>query len=491
MPPADHPSHPATAIPHGPIESAESRRSLPPALATRSARIADEGILRGPVRSAVFWLALPILGEQMLNACVTWNDAFLAGRISAEATGAVGFAGYIGWLMTMLFALVGIGATAIVARAIGAKDLAEARRTTNQAFVMAIAMGLVGTGFVLVTAPVFAGLLNMRGTAATIAIDYMRIDAIGLVGASISFSLAACLRGAGDTRTPLVILGGVNILNLGLSWALTFGVGPFAGIGVNGIATGTACARWIGAIWVLGLMQRRRHGLNLHPSAMWPDRQLLSRMLRIGIPAAADGAITFSGHFAYMTIISRVPTGFPVAVLYAAHIVGVRIESLSYLPASAYMYAASTLVGQNLGARQPDRARRSAHEATFQAVLLLVGSGCLYLFGAESLYRLLSDNPDVWACGVPALKVLSIFQLTMAPLIVYIGALRGAGDTRVPMLITIFGMAAIRLPVAYLGGFVLKWGLLGAWMGMFADLSVRALLVAWRFRSGRWERIKV
>ncbi len=202
----------------------------------------------------MFWLALPILGEQMLNACVTWNDALLAGRISPEATGAIGFAGYVGWLMTMMFALAGVGATAIVSRAIGSGDRAEARHTANQAFIMAIAIGLAGTGFVLAAAPGFAFLLNMRGEAATIAVDYLRIDAVGMVGASIAFVLAACLRGAGDMRTPLVILGGVNVVNLGLSWVLTFGLGPFDGIGVNGIATGTASARWIGAFWILAIM---------------------------------------------------------------------------------------------------------------------------------------------------------------------------------------------------------------------------------------------
>lgn len=456
-------------------------------------RIGAERILRGPIRSAVFWLALPILGEQMLNACVTWYDAFLAGHISAEATGAVGFAGYVGWLMTMLFWLVGVGATAIISRAVGSKDLSEARRTTNQAFVMAIVLGLLGSVFVYVAAPGFAALLNMQGAAATIAIDYMRIDALGMIGASISFVLAACLRGAGDTRTPLIILGGVNVFNLIVSRLLTFGIGPFEGVGVNGIAIGTAGARWMGGLWILWLMRRQSHGLRLNVGLMRPDRELIGRMLRIGLPAAVDGMITFAGHFIFMTIVSRVPMppSIPVAALYAAHIVGVRIESLSYLPANAYYYAASTLVGQNLGARQPVRARRVAHEAVLQAFVILIGSGLLYFFGAEWLYRLLSKDPNVWACGVPALTAMAFFQLAMAPLIVYLGALRGAGDTRVPMYYTIFGMALVRLPVAFFGGFVLKWGLLGAWLGMFADLTIRAALVGWRFQSGRWERIMV
>jgi len=250
-------------------------------------------------------------------------------------------------------------------------------------------------------------------------------------------------------------------------------------------------ARWIGALWITWLLQRRAAELHLRPRHMRPDRELIRRILRVGVPAAADGALTFSGHFLFMTMVSRVPTPFPTEILYAAHIVGIRIEALSYLPASAYMYAASTMVGQNLGAGQPDRARRAGHQAVLQALALLTCSGVFYFFGAELLYRVLSNDPRVWACGVPALKALALFQLALAPMIVYTGALRGAGDTRVPMLFTILGMACVRLPVAAWGGFILQAGLLGAWIGMFADLTVRAALSGWRFAAGHWQRIRV
>jgi Na+-driven multidrug efflux pump len=482
----------------------------------------QRSIVEGPLRGAVFWLALPVLGEQALNACVTWNDAYLAGRISPVATGAVGIAGYVSWLMTMIFWMVDTGATAIVARAVGAGNVNEAKRTTHQALTLAIVLGMSGTIAVGFAAPLLAALLNMRGTAAQVGVDFMRIETLGYAGAAISFAMTACMRGAGDTRTPMVIMGGVNIVNIALTWLLAHGWGPIPSLGTSGIAWGTVAARWAGAVWILILMfpraprmrviddefwgfmcavedekrassrdTRSRKLLALDVSLLKPDRSLISRILSIGIPAALDGVLAFSGHFIFMILVTRVPSEFPTSVLYAAHIVGIRIESLSYLPANAWAMAAAAMVGQNLGARQPDRARRAANEAARQAMAMLGLTGLLYFFAAEPLYRLLSNDPEVWRCGVPALKGLACVQIPLAVLIVYLGSLRGAGDTRVPILITAVGMAVVRIPVAWFGGWVLRAGLVGAWMGMYADITIRAGLLAWRFRQGGWRKISV
>ncbi|MEK6643278.1 MAG: MATE family efflux transporter [Planctomycetota bacterium] len=461
-------------------------------------------ILEGPIRSAVLWLALPVLGEQALNACVTWNDTFIAGRISAEATDAVGLASYISWFMSMIAWMVDTGATVIVARSVGAGNLHEARRTTNQAFILAILLGLFGMTGVLLLAPYIATVMNLPPTAAAIATSFLRIDTLGYLGGAISFALASCLRGAGDTRTPMMILGGVNVINVIFTWLLTFGLGPVPAMGTNGIAWGTCIARWAGAIWIVWLLQRqarigesdpahaRPHQyLKLSLPLLRPDRALLSRILAIGLPAAADGALAFTGHFIFTTIVTRVPSVFSPTVLYAAHVVGIRIESLSYLPAQAWSVAASTMVGQNLGAGNPERSRQAANEAVKQAAMLLSFTGLLYFFAARPLYQILSSDPAVWECGVPALKGLACVQIPLAVLIVYLGALRGAGDTRTPMFITAAGVFLMRVPVAYLCGVILKGGLLGAWMGMFTDIVVRSGLLWWRFRSGRWMRVRI
>ena len=157
-------------------------------------------ILEGPLRSAVLWLALPVLGEQALNLLVTWNDAILAGMISPEATGAIGVAGYLSWFMTMLFWMVDTGAGAIVSRAIGAKKYVEASHTTNQALCLSIFMGLFGTAFVWTTAPTFAGLLNMRGQAEQIAVEFMRIDSIGFLSNQLDAAETVVVAGNGNGR---------------------------------------------------------------------------------------------------------------------------------------------------------------------------------------------------------------------------------------------------------------------------------------------------
>lgn len=473
---------------------------------TRSPKSSGEAtpILEGPIRSAVLWLALPVLGEQALNAAVTWNDTFVAGRISAMATGAVGLASYISWLMTMIAWMVDTGATVLVARAVGAGNLREAQRATNQAFLLAILLGSVGSATVFALAPAIARIMNLGPEGAAIASNFMRIDTIGYLGSAVAFALASCLRGAGDTRTPMIVLGGVNLLNALFTWLLTFGFGPISAMGTNGIAWGTAIARWSGGLWMVWLLQRQRGSvglaapvrvplsyLRLRLPLMRPDFGLLRRILAVGLPAAADGSLAFSGHFIFTTIVTRVPSMFTPTVLYAAHVVGIRIESLSYLSANAWSVAASTMVGQNLGAGKPERARHAANEAVKQATMLLALTGLLYFFAAQPLYRLLSNDPAVWECGVPALKGLACVQVPLAVLIVYLGSLRGAGDTRVPVLFTFLGVGLIRIPVAWLGGVVLRGGLLGAWMGMFTDIVVRAALLAWRFRSARWQKIRV
>jgi putative MATE family efflux protein len=480
----------------------EGTLSAPEGTVLPASALKRDRILEGPLRSAMLWLAMPVLGEQALNALVTWNDAYLAGFISPEATGAIGVAGYLSWFMTMLFWMVDTGAGAIVSRAIGAKRYDEARKTTNQALCLSIFMGLFGTAFVWTTAPVFTGLLNMKDDAARIAVEFMRIDSIGFLGTAVSFAMAACLRGAGDTRTPMVVFTIVNVINCACTWMLTFGIGMWPGMGTAGIAWGTVIARCAGAICFFIYLQRglrhpdatdrpSRECVRLQGSLMRPDRALIGRILRIGIPAAADGVIAFSGHFVFMTIVTRVPTEFPVSVLYAAHIVGIRIEALSYLPANAWSVAAATMVGQNLGAKQPGRAKQAANEAARQAVIMLTVTGVFFYFAAEQFFHLLSKDPAVAQCGVPALRGLSLVQPALAVLIVYLGALRGAGDTRTPMFITAIGMIGLRIPLALFGGFVLEWGLLGAWLGMYADLVVRSILLFLRFRSGRWQRVNV
>lgn len=464
-------------------------------------------LLRRSVASALLWLALPVLGEQFLNLFVGLTDTYLAGTVSKEATTAIGLATQVGWLVGLLFAFIGTGATALVSRHAGMGSQSGANHFTNQSIVAAVGMGLIGSILVWSVAPVLPRILGWSEEPASIAVEYLRIDAFGYILFSITTIGAACWRGMGDTRTPLYVMGVVNLVNVAVSAALRFGWGPFPEFGVTGIVIGTVTARTLGGMIVLMLLLRGRSGLKLLAPELRLRAESMRRLLWVGIPAGCDGILLWTGQFFFLLIISRLATGGEQAAMLAAHFVGIRVEALSYLPAFAWATAASTLVGQSLGARNPARASHSGHLAALQGAAMCLVMGIGYFIFAPQIYAAFNANEDlerVSRIGIPALRLLAFFQIPLALMIIYTNALRGAGDTRWPLLYTTIGMGLVRLPLAWvLGtgvlrepvaaatGIMLPDGLLGAWVGMCGDMTTRALLSGLRFARGRWQRIQV
>jgi Na+-driven multidrug efflux pump len=242
---------------------------------------------------------------------------------------------------------------------------------------------------------------------------------------------------------------------------------------------------------MVAVLARGRSALRLKRSSLPLQREPARRVLRIGLPAASDGAVMWTGQFLFLMVVARLGTGDLQFAYYAAHMIGVRLEALMYLPATAWSIAAATMIGQNLGAEQPARARRSGHEAALQCGLLAVGVALLFYVLARVLFALMHLDPLVHAVGVGPFRILAWFQPLLALSIVYTGALRGAGDTRFPLLITFVGVTLLRLPLAWWLGIALGWGLLGAWLAMCADFALRTTLAAARFARGKWIRIKV
>ncbi|HUU83123.1 MAG TPA: MATE family efflux transporter [Phycisphaerae bacterium] len=449
------------------------------------------GITTGGIRRTVLWLALPVLGEQLLHSFVALVDTFLAGQISKEATAAVGFASYVEWLASMLFALVATGTTALVARSIGARNDTEANHFTNQSMSLSVLSGIGFSALIFLLAPSFARLQDMTGETYRITVMYLRLDSLALTFTSLTLVGSAALRGAGDTRTPLKIFALVNVFNALLSAALVFGVGPFPTMGVLGIVLGTVAARVLGGLIMIGVLIRRPGPLRLHWSALPLRREITNRIFRIGLPAAADGAVMWTGQFLFLMVVARLGTGETQIAYYAAHMIGVRLEALVYLPATAWSIAAATMIGQNLGAEKPVRARRSGQEAALQCGLLALLVAVGFFFGARLLFALMHHDTLVHEVGVGPFRILAWFQPLLAICIVFTGALRGAGDTRFPLLINFVGVTLLRLPLAWWLGVVLGWGLYGAWLAMCADFTLRAALAAARFARGRWIKVVV
>ncbi len=439
----------------------------------------------------MLWLALPVLTEQLLNTFVGLFDTYLAGRISPAATSAIGLASYVDWLGGMLFMLVATGTTALVSRYTGGGDQPQANRFANESLTLAALLGSGVAITMFALAPLLARYCHMTGDAFGMTVEYLRIDALGYIVSGITFVGCAALRGVGNMRTPMLIFGVINVANVIASMTFVYGFGPCPALGVQGIVLGTITARVVGALLTTAVFVGGRSGLHLRRHELLPSRRNAYRILRIGLPAGVDGAVMWSGHFLFLALIARLASDPLGQAYFAAHIVAVRVEAFSYLPAVAWSAATATMIGQALGAGLPQRARRVGHEGVIQSVTLNLAVAIFFFFGAKTVFEVMSADALVREVGVGPFRYLALMQPFMVASIVYVGGLRGAGDTRFPLLISLVGTVLLRVPVGYVFGIMLNGGLLGAWVGMFADNLWRAAAAYARFVRGRWLHAKV
>jgi len=283
----------------------------------------------------------------------------------------------------------------------------------------------------------------------------------------------------------------VSVVNILVSTLLVFGLGPVRPMGVYGIVGGTVAARVCGGVLMLLVLWKGWSGLHIDRRWLTLRDPMLKRILRIGVPGALDGWVMWIGHFAFLWIISKLGDGDFESAAFAAHIIGIEIEAITYLPAVAWGQAASTLIGQSLGAHRPERAQRTGHEAVFQCGLLGILITAAFYFGAEWIYETMHETIAVQEVGAPAFRMVSFFQIPLIAGIIYVHSLRGAGDSRTPLRITLFSMFCVRLPLAYYCGIVLHGGLMGAWIGMCADMLLRCVLSTFVYLRGNWVQTEV
>jgi putative MATE family efflux protein len=512
-------------------------------LEVRKSRLAS-----APLWRLVLFLALPALGQQFLVFSVSLSDRLLAGRFQAvpqeqriEAFGkamlALGgrahvmpgagpitaiaaeaplldarhlearqasflaaqtTANYLAWFISSYMVLVSVGSTALVARLTGAGDRRAAIHATNQSILLAFGLGLLGSILGLTFMRPLVETLQLRGEAADFAVAYLRPIFLVLALQIVEYAGIACLVGAGDTRTGFLVTLGVAVINLPLAWSFCLGWGPFPALGFVGISVGTAISQGLGGLAMLVLLARGRHGLKLELPQLWPDAPLLRRLLRISIPAGLDSLSLVVGQLWFLSIINRLGN-----VASSAHGIALTWEAMGYLSGNAVGTAAMTLVGQNLGAGRPARAARSGWVAFGLGCAVMTFMGALFYTFARPMFRLFCPHPSEVAivdAGVPVLQLVAFAMPMLASTIIFTAALRGAGDTRVPVLFTWIGFLAVRIPLAYLltqpmvdlGIFgTRQFGLYGAWLAMFADLAVRGMFFLGRFAGGSWQHARV
>jgi putative MATE family efflux protein len=426
------------------------------------------------LRRAVLRLALPIVGSDLLQRGVNVVDALLVGRLGAAELAAVGLSQLLLMFTMALVYGLGVGSTVMVAFHTGATD--ERRRAGavgTSLWIGGVAtVGLGGAG-ILASRPV-AMFMGAEGRLLELTLEYLHVTWY-LFGAYVFLHLASAIfQGVGDTRTPLRAMVGVNILHVLLAVPLIFGLVGFPRMGVVGAALASGLSEGVGAAWLLW-QARRRGFFGQRSDAL--SRQEFWRILRVGLPAVGERLLTHGMQLVY----ARIVIGFGVAA-YAAHQVGLNIESLSFLPGLGFAKAATALVGQRLGARDPAGGRRCARMANLMAVGIMTGFGASFVLFPRAWVVLFTSDPGVLGYSVPLLTSMGLLQPPLAIAMVTSGALRGAGETHVVLLAAIVGGWLTRLPLAYVGGIVARLGMTMVWAAMVLDWIVRSTIVSWRFR---------
>ncbi len=444
----------------------------------------------------VLLLALPTLVQQLLLFVTHQYDQWLARDYSADHRAALTTANYLYWFASSYSIVVSVGATALVGRCVGAGDWALANRATAQTVWLSVAFGILAAVAAVIGLPVLLPLLNLAPAPADIAGRYLLPLAVVFPLQLLTTGGVACLIGAGDTRTGLWVLAGITVVNVPVAWACSHGGDPNIPDSFTGIAVGTACSYAAGGVAVLVLLLRGRSGLRLTLPNLRPDFALLYRLLRVSVPAAFDALSVACCQLLFLSIVNRLGPAES-----AAHGIALRWEALGYLAGGAFAPTAMAVVSQSLGQKRPDRAERGAWTAFGMGAVAMTVMGVLFFALAEPMCRAHTTDPHEVELAVGALRLIAFAMPAVAAWIILTAALRAAGDTRVPVLITWVGFLGVRLPLAVwftgkapfdgweFGG--PGWGLYGAWVAMVIDLYVRGLLFVWRFVSGKWKTLKV
>ncbi len=456
-------------------------------------------ILNGPLAKSVFMLAYPSVATMLLQTTNGFLDRFFVGHLEAgpEAQAAVTVSSSLMFALMAAGMAISVGTTALVARAIGEGDVKRAEKATEQSLLLAIVLAvLIAVPMWLLRVPLLEA-FGLKAAARDLAAQYLGITILGLPTLFAMLTMNGAFRGMGDTVRPFYVTLGANAVHASLNWLLIFGNWGFPKLGLPGGATALAISQAVSTLlYVIFLRRSRLAHVHFFTRVDW---DWTKRIARIGLPASGQQLVRVGSMLMFQMLLAKLGAG-DAAV--AALGVGLVSESVAFMPGFGYSIAASAFVGQNLGAKQPDRANAGGWAATWQAVAVMSAMGVLFWVYAEPFARFfvphLPHEAAPRAAQVEQTVALTILYLRTAawsePFLalgmVLTGALQGAGETVSPTFITIATMLCLRVPLAY---FALShgYGTTGAWWAMSFSTIVQGVATAILFRQGGWRRARV
>jgi putative MATE family efflux protein len=440
----------------------------------------------GGLNRAILLLAIPMVLEMVLESLFAVVDVFWVGRLGADAVATVGLTES---LLSLVFA-VGLGlslsTTAMVARRIGEKDPQGAAVAGVQAIVLGLLISVLVGLPCLLFAPNLLRLMGASPQVVATGSGYARI-ALGGSGAIVMLFLNnAIFRGAGDAAIAMRLLWVSNIINLILDPCLIFGWGPFPKLGVTGAALATFTGRSIGVAYQFYRLLRGSERIRILKEQLRVEWQVLLRLMRVSLTGIMQFAIAHTSWIGLVRIVSV----FGSAAL-AGYTIAIRIVIFVILPSWGLSNAAATLVGQNLGAKQPERAEKSVWRTGLYNMIFLGSVGIFFVLFAGPVCRLFTNDPVVLPLAVSALRIFSYGNIGYAYAMVMLQAFNGAGDTVTPTLVNFFAFWMLEIPLAYVLALHTDMQAHGVyWSVVVAEAAMAAVSIV-LFKRGSWKRQKI
>jgi putative MATE family efflux protein len=449
-------------------------------------RGSHQDFTEAPIGRAVVLLAVPMVLETMMESVFVVADVFFVGRLGPDAVATVGITES---LMTVMYALaigLSIGAAATVARRVGEKDPDSAGRSAVQSVLMGLGaaaiFGMIGTLY----GPQLLALMGANDDVLRTGSTFARVMLGGSGTVVMLFLINAVFRGAGDAAIAMRVLWFANVINIILGPCLIFGIGPFPELGVTGAAVGTTIGRGSGVVYQLIHLSRGNGRLRIRRSHLKFDLDVMRSIVRISGTATFQN---FVGTASWMGLV-RILTGFGSAAV-AGNTIGIRIILFALLPSFGVSNAAATLVGQNLGAKKPDRAEAAAWKAGMYNTICLGTVGAIFLLFAPQIVSLFTMDPEVALYGVRCLRIVSAGFLSYGYAMVLTASFNGAGDTRTPTLINLVCLWMWEIPLAWALAHPFGFGPTGVFIAVSVAFSTMAFVSGWLFSKGMWKTKRV
>ena len=440
----------------------------------------------GSIKKAIFLLSVPMILEMLMESAFALADMLYVSRVGIDAVATVGLTESVVTLVYAVAIGLSMGATAMVSRRIGEKDEKGAEVVAVQAIslgvIVSVIIGLVGIFYA-------EEVLYMMGAEESVVESGFRYTQI-ILGSNVVimllFLINAIFRGAGEASIAMWLLVFSNGFNIILDPMLIFGYGPFPEMGVTGAAVATVIGRSLAVIAQLLILFYGWSRIKLSVKNFVIDMKVMVDLIKISLGGIGQFIIGTSSWIVLMRIMSI----FGTEVI-AGYTIGIRIMLFSLMPSWGMSNAAATLVGQNLGAKQPERAEKSVWvTAKYNAIFMGIVS-VIYLIFAPFLVKLFNTESEVVHYGALSLRVIAAGYLFYAYGMVVTQAFNGAGDTQTPTIINFLCFWVYQLPLAYVTAILLGWGPIGVLVAITTAEILIAIMSIWWFRKGRWKTFEV